>query len=180
VRYSYYSSVHYYNPSFNQRATASGFVLSGFGLSAFLFSGAARTFFPGDTSALLTLLALGTSIPILFGFFVVRPIPPSTKQVVDQERPQTEGEAADDSETTPLLKHSSAERDVSGWNLLMQGDFWLFFSIMSLRAFFITFSSVQTLTSVSVSGTALMCNISFDRFYLLHSLTFICMQTSTT
>ncbi|KAL4067163.1 major facilitator superfamily domain-containing protein [Scleroderma yunnanense] len=61
------------------RATTTGLVLSGYGLSAFVFSVIAHTFFPGDTSALLRLLAFGTSIPMLVAYFVVRPVPlPST------------------------------------------------------------------------------------------------------
>lgn len=57
------------------RGTATGVVLSGFGLSAFLFSTIAHTAFPGDTSSFLLLLALGTSLPMLIGVFFVRPIP---------------------------------------------------------------------------------------------------------
>ncbi|TDL18446.1 MFS general substrate transporter [Rickenella mellea] len=57
------------------RASATALVISGFGLSAFFFSTIAHLFFPGDTSALLLLLALGTSFPMIMGFFLVRPIP---------------------------------------------------------------------------------------------------------
>ncbi|KAL4067160.1 hypothetical protein V8B97DRAFT_974208 [Scleroderma yunnanense] len=56
-------------------ATTTGLVLSGYGLSAFVFSAIAHTFFPGDTSALLRLLTFGTSIPILVAYFFVRSIP---------------------------------------------------------------------------------------------------------
>lgn len=58
-----------------QRATTTGLVLSGFGLSAFWFSLLAHTLFPGDTSAFLLILALGTAIPMLIGLFIVKPIP---------------------------------------------------------------------------------------------------------
>ncbi|KAI5992652.1 hypothetical protein EDC04DRAFT_1295271 [Pisolithus marmoratus] len=57
------------------RATTTALVLSGFGLSAFWFSTIAQIFFPGDTSALLLLLSLATSIPSLIAVFVVRPVP---------------------------------------------------------------------------------------------------------
>ncbi|KAI6035886.1 major facilitator superfamily domain-containing protein [Pisolithus marmoratus] len=57
------------------RATTISLVLSGFGLSAFCFSTIAHIFFPGDTSALLLLLALATSIPSLIAVFIVRPVP---------------------------------------------------------------------------------------------------------
>jgi len=48
-------------------------VISGFGLSAFFFSTIVRTFFPGHTSALLFLLVLTISLPMLADG--VRPIP---------------------------------------------------------------------------------------------------------
>lgn len=57
------------------RATAAGIVLSGFGLSAFFFSTVAHVAFPGSTSSFLLLLALGTSLPMILGFFLVRPVP---------------------------------------------------------------------------------------------------------
>ncbi|KAF4566261.1 hypothetical protein EYR36_011677 [Pleurotus pulmonarius] len=57
------------------RATTTGIVLSGFGLSAFFFSTIASLFSPGDTSSLLFLLTVGTAFPMIFGFFFVHPIP---------------------------------------------------------------------------------------------------------
>jgi len=59
----------------SSRATTTGLVFSGFGLSAFWFSTIAHVFFPGDTSAFLLVLALGTAIPMLIGLFTIRPIP---------------------------------------------------------------------------------------------------------
>jgi hypothetical protein len=49
--------------------------MSGFGLSAFFFSSISHTLFPGNTSDFLLVLGLGTSIPMIFGFFFVRKIP---------------------------------------------------------------------------------------------------------
>ncbi|KAF8075793.1 major facilitator superfamily domain-containing protein [Lyophyllum atratum] len=57
------------------RATATGIVLSGLGISAFLFSTIFRVEFPGDTSSFLLLLSLGTSIPMILGYFFIRPVP---------------------------------------------------------------------------------------------------------
>ncbi|GJE99445.1 MFS general substrate transporter [Phanerochaete sordida] len=57
------------------RATVVGLVISGFGLSAFLFSTIAHVIFPGNTSEFLLVLAIGTSLPMVLGFFFVRPIP---------------------------------------------------------------------------------------------------------
>ncbi|KAI9566752.1 major facilitator superfamily domain-containing protein [Boletus coccyginus] len=62
----------------NARATTTSLVISGFGLSAFWFSLLAHTLFPGDTSALLLILALGTAIPMLIGLFIVKPVPLQT------------------------------------------------------------------------------------------------------
>ncbi|KAF8075791.1 hypothetical protein FPV67DRAFT_383125 [Lyophyllum atratum] len=49
------------------RATTTGVVLSGFGLSAFLFSTISRVGFAGDTSSFILLLSLAPSIPMIFG-----------------------------------------------------------------------------------------------------------------
>ncbi|KZT23204.1 MFS general substrate transporter [Neolentinus lepideus HHB14362 ss-1] len=57
------------------RATSTGIVLSGFGLSAFFFSTIAHVAFPGNTSDFLLILAIGTSLPMIIGFFLVRPVP---------------------------------------------------------------------------------------------------------
>ncbi|KAH7927046.1 MFS general substrate transporter [Leucogyrophana mollusca] len=65
------------------RATTTGLVLSGFGLSAFYFSAIAHTAFPGDTSAFLLVLSLGTAIPMLVGLLIVRPVPMPSKQSID-------------------------------------------------------------------------------------------------
>ncbi len=59
----------------HQRGTATSLVLSGYGLSAFFFSSVSHLLFPGNTSAFLTLLAVGTSIPMAIGAIFVRPIP---------------------------------------------------------------------------------------------------------
>ncbi|EDR02388.1 uncharacterized protein LACBIDRAFT_309717 [Laccaria bicolor S238N-H82] len=84
------------------RASASGLVISGLGLSAFLFSTISHAFFAGDTSSFLLLLAIGTSLPMILGFFLVRPIPlpPSEEEIpLDTRYP-------DDSSNTPLLEDS--------------------------------------------------------------------------
>ena len=56
-----------------------GLVISGFGLSAFLFSSIAHLFFPGNTSDFLLLLSLGTSVPPLIGQFFIRIVPPPSR-----------------------------------------------------------------------------------------------------
>jgi hypothetical protein len=62
------------------RATATGSVLAGFGLSAFLFSSLGHLVYPGDAAGLLGLLAFGTSIPMLLGSWIIRPVPPRSEQ----------------------------------------------------------------------------------------------------
>ncbi|KAG9055898.1 hypothetical protein FS842_000813 [Serendipita sp. 407] len=57
------------------RATTTSTVASGYGLSAFFFSALAHVFFPGNTSDLLLVLAIGTSIPMLVGLVLVRVVP---------------------------------------------------------------------------------------------------------
>ena len=58
-----------------QRAIVVGLVMAGFGLSAFFFSSISHILFPGNTSDFLLVLALGTALPMVLGFFFVRPIP---------------------------------------------------------------------------------------------------------
>lgn len=59
------------------RASATGAVLAGFGLSAFFFSSLGHVLFGGDASGLLGLLAIGTGVPMLLGAVWVRAIPPT-------------------------------------------------------------------------------------------------------
>jgi hypothetical protein len=58
------------------RASATGTVLAGFGLSAFLFSTIGHVMYKGDAGGLLLLLAIGTGLPMIVGSFIVRPVPP--------------------------------------------------------------------------------------------------------
>ncbi|KAF5309184.1 hypothetical protein D9619_012743 [Psilocybe cf. subviscida] len=57
------------------RASTTGLVISGFGLSAFFFSSIAHLLFAGNTSSFLLVLALGTACPMIMGYFLVQPIP---------------------------------------------------------------------------------------------------------
>ena len=72
------STIH--DRSLHQRSTAVGLVVSGFGLSAFFFSTIAHTAFSDDTSAFLAVLVVGTTIPNVLAYFLVR-------IVHDDERP---------------------------------------------------------------------------------------------
>ncbi|KAJ7476903.1 major facilitator superfamily domain-containing protein [Mycena galericulata] len=98
------------------RATTTGLVLSGFGLSAFFFSTLAHTLFPGDTSSFLLLLGAGTAVTTIVGFFLVRAIPlaaaESAHEHVGETAVSAEAEATffgDDSDSlTPLLNEAPA------------------------------------------------------------------------
>ncbi|KAJ7476891.1 major facilitator superfamily domain-containing protein [Mycena galericulata] len=97
------------------RATTTGLVLSGFGLSAFFFSTLAHTLFPGDTSSFLLLLGAGTAVTSIVGFFLVRTIPLAAAESAHKHVGETAVEAeptffGDDSDSqTPLLNESPAE-----------------------------------------------------------------------
>lgn len=67
-------------------------VVSGFGLSAFFFSTFAHTLFPGDTASLLLVLAIGSSAPMLLGFFIVRPIHHTSPHDLYQSIPAAESQ----------------------------------------------------------------------------------------
>ncbi|KAG2028570.1 major facilitator superfamily domain-containing protein, partial [Suillus americanus] len=94
------------------RGTTTGLVLSGFGLSAFFFATIASVAFPGDTSALLLVLGLGTAIPMLLGLVIVRQIP--------VRRSRSRATSAHDGP------------NVYGKQLWLSSDFYLVFVIMSL------------------------------------------------
>jgi hypothetical protein len=66
--------------------------VSGFGLSAFFFSTFAHGLFPGDTGALLLVLALGSSFPMLLGFFIVRPIQDTPRHDLYESIPAAESQ----------------------------------------------------------------------------------------
>ena len=69
----------------SQRASATGLVMAGFGLSAFFFTTLSNTLLRSTTSTFLLILALGTSCLMLLGFLFVRPVPPP-----EQESPELE------------------------------------------------------------------------------------------
>ncbi|PPQ80753.1 hypothetical protein CVT26_006964 [Gymnopilus dilepis] len=87
------------------RGSTTGIVISGFGLSAFFFSSLSHLFFAGDTSAFLLVLSLGTAIPMIMGFFLVRPIPLPPQEGYDI----VEEEVEDDPEVEgPFINHTTS------------------------------------------------------------------------
>jgi MFS family permease len=71
------------------RGTATAFPLSGFGLSAFLFTFVGGIAFPDDTAGLLLLLAAGTFCMVFVGMLFLRIIPATSpyEAVPEEERP---------------------------------------------------------------------------------------------
>lgn len=108
-----------------QRATVTGLVFSGFGLSAFIFSAIAHAAFPGDTSSFLLVLAVGTAFPMLIGYFFIKVI--TVQEATKDHDPQT-----------PLLSGHidvllvDTEPNVSGWGLCRNGNFWGLFLLFSI------------------------------------------------
>ncbi|KAF5364602.1 hypothetical protein D9758_005619 [Tetrapyrgos nigripes] len=95
------------------RGSTTGLVISGFGLSAFAFSTIAHLGFPGDTSSFLLVLALGTSFPMIIGFFFVRPIPlPSSGTLHDDYGDIDYAEAEAASLVPSVLHHDNTSRTV--------------------------------------------------------------------
>ncbi|KIR52421.1 hypothetical protein I315_05022 [Cryptococcus gattii Ru294] len=100
------------------RASATGAVLAGFGLSAFLFSALGHLFWPGDSGGLLALLAVGTGGPMLFSAFIIRPVPPEGEtdlgpilygRVEQDENEEEMGiEVVVDDYDSPMLSRSSS------------------------------------------------------------------------
>ena len=115
-----------------------GIVISGFGLSAFVFSTIAHTIFQGDTSDFLLTLAVGTATPMILGWFFIRPcpyperIPRTTTESGNHQELGDEGSTPD--ETTRLISKEEHMQppSINGLVLLRTVDFWILFSIMSL------------------------------------------------
>ena len=92
-----------------QRASTTGLVISGYGLSAFLFSTISHLFVAGSASPLLLILSLGSSFPMILGFFFVRPVPLPEEELNRQVYSETSSSAHEQRNSTagytPLLIH---------------------------------------------------------------------------
>ncbi|ORX36103.1 major facilitator superfamily domain-containing protein, partial [Kockovaella imperatae] len=133
------------------RATASGLVLAGFGLSAFAFSTLGHVIFGGDAGGLLLLLSFGTGIPIFLGSFIVRAVPPATANGYEPVSALEEGEGYVSRNTSvelsrsrsPRPRHRHAEPEdgkaplraghsYTPFELLFTSDFWIIGVILAL------------------------------------------------
>jgi len=82
----------------------------------------ARTFFPGDPSALLLLLALTTSMPMLLALFVVRPIPlPSTHQPLKADQYEDHDSTSNEA-VVPSIRSASAVGMLTKAVGMIEGD----------------------------------------------------------
>ncbi|UZJ55249.1 hypothetical protein CBS101457_004569 [Exobasidium rhododendri] len=88
-----------------RRGLCTALVLSGFGLSAFFYSSLSHTLFPGKTGSYLLLLALGSSLSFLVGFFLVRIVP-------QEEQPEAESYTDSDSSGNDDSQHRHTEAPV--------------------------------------------------------------------
>ncbi|KAG2072862.1 MFS general substrate transporter [Suillus decipiens] len=103
------------------RGIITGLVLSGVGLSAFFFATVASIAFPGNISALLLVLGLGTAMPMLLGLVIVRQIPlPPPSIIIDRReeyQPIPSGDAplftSGNNSRTSLLDHTERVHEVS-------------------------------------------------------------------
>jgi hypothetical protein len=87
-----------------KRATTTGMVISGYGLSAFFFS----CLRPPTTSAFLLLLSFGTSLPMIIGSFLVRPIPLPAYEIIGSAECNTIDDAYIDA--SAIFQHNDESR----------------------------------------------------------------------
>jgi hypothetical protein len=99
----------------HHRGTATAFPLAAFGLSAFFFSLLGTAFFPGNTSAFLMCLAVGTFVLTFVGFFFLRVLPHNSYHAV----PGGEG-GKDSRESQRLRSTSPAQRKASHGNVIAE------------------------------------------------------------
>lgn len=92
------------------RATMTGAVLAGFGLSAFAFSTAGHLLYDGDAGGLLMLLAFGTGLPMVIGSFFIQPVISASLEEGYERIGEEEEILVDESEAYHGLAGSSLER----------------------------------------------------------------------
>lgn len=125
----------------HHRGTATAFPLAAFGLSAFFFSQVGSLFFPGDTSAFLTVLAAGTFALIFTGFCFLKVYPhtpayhavPNGGSGSDTQRLRRTS-SSEDGKARGARRFPDVEPDIRGWRLLSNVDFWQLFTIMGILA----------------------------------------------
>ena len=104
----------------SQRGSTIGLITSAFVLSAFFFSTVSNIFFVRDTSAFLLFLSLGTSIPMIMGFFLVPPIP-----LTDESASQWDDYRLGNNSRSHLLDPISTEGEDSYHNSVQNGAVYM-------------------------------------------------------
>ncbi|CAD6901141.1 unnamed protein product [Tilletia controversa] len=100
----------------SKRGTATAFVLSGFGLSAFFYSTLSHSLFPGNTADYLLLLSLGSASFYILGYFIIKVLPPADSPMLRRHRTMSSTDGAleatsqsEDPEDLPGLTRSSSQ-----------------------------------------------------------------------
>lgn len=108
-----------------------GIVISGYGLSAFLFSTIARTIFLENTSGFLLTLALGTPASMVLGWFLIRICPYPEQVAIENDDVE---ESNDPNESSQLIMKNGRVQppDITGLEMMRTIDFWVLFWIVSL------------------------------------------------
>ena len=139
-----------------------GIIVSGFGLSAFVFSTIAHTIFPGNTSGFLLTLALGTAFPMVLGWLLIRPCPyperTTSVTIEGNNREEPDDTSLLQNETTQLIRRDDRAKSpsITGLTLIRTIDFWILFCIMSLCECFCHKTGVFN-RNAQVTGSGIMC-----------------------
>lgn len=93
------------------RGTATAFPLSGFGLSAFLFTTVSAFFFPDDTAGLLLLLTLGTVVTVFVATIFLRLIPTTYSALSTEESQRKDSNQLGRTSSEPARKRVASPED---------------------------------------------------------------------
>ena len=93
--------------------------MSGFGLSAFMFSLFVQTLSPGDTSSFLLILTIGTAAPMLIGLLLVKPVPLPQTSSNTQDGLAIDGYDPIQRANTALCPETDTEADADSAPLLL-------------------------------------------------------------
>ncbi|KEQ81148.1 putative MFS transporter [Aureobasidium pullulans EXF-150] len=125
----------------HHRGTATAFPLSGFGLSAFVFTLIGSFAFPNDTGDYLLMLAIGTFCMVFVGSFFMKLMPPASPyQAVpteDEGRPARIRKNSHDLQSASHSRDGSrsslpGEPNITGWALAKSPAFWNLFILLGL------------------------------------------------
>ena len=113
-----------------------GILISGFAFSSFIFSVTAGAFFPGNTSGFLLLLAVGTAIPMVLGWFLIHPCPypeDITRVNPESDYPEEPSDLIPNEASSLIKGNRSQPPAITGLALMCSADFWILFWIKSFR-----------------------------------------------